>query len=73
MSAPPALRALVEAGDYGAKSGHGFTGLNGATAAAMIAWRDRAYVAISHALAAVGPPPSGSAVQTVTASACRQS
>lgn len=64
MSAPPALRALVEAGDHGAKNGHGFTGLNGATAAAMIAWRDRAYVAISQALTAVGPPPSGSGTQT---------
>ena len=63
MSAPPALRALVDAGDFGAKSGHGFTGLNGTAAAAMIAWRDRAYVAISQALTTLGPPPTGAGAE----------
>jgi 3-hydroxybutyryl-CoA dehydrogenase len=59
LSAPESLKELVSAGDFGAKSGKGFTSIDGRTAEAVAAWRDRAYVALAQALADVGPPPGG--------------
>lgn len=59
LSAPDSLKELVSAGDFGAKSGKGFTSIDGRTAEAVAAWRDRAYVAVARALAEVGPSPCG--------------
>ncbi len=64
LSAPEALKELVSAGNFGAKSGKGFTGIDDRTAEAVATWRDRAYVALARALADAGPPPGGHPAET---------
>lgn len=46
FAVPTSLRAKVDAGDLGLKSGHGYLDLTPEAAAAMVRSRDRAYVAL---------------------------
>jgi len=45
---PPSLRARVDAGDLGIKTGGGYLGLSEEQATAMTRLRDRSYVALAH-------------------------
>ncbi|GGL94640.1 3-hydroxyacyl-CoA dehydrogenase family protein [Nakamurella endophytica] len=57
LGAPESLRRLVDDGHLGLKSGGGFLDIDPEQAAALTAYRDRAYAALSRLRAELGPPP----------------
>lgn len=54
---PEALRERVERGDLGVKSGRGFLATRPESTPELVAYRDRAYVAMSELLDQLGPAP----------------
>ena len=56
-SAPPALLEKVADGDYGLKTGGGFAGLDGNRIEEIVAYRNRAFAALSQLKKELGPPP----------------
>jgi 3-hydroxybutyryl-CoA dehydrogenase len=56
--APEALRAHVERGELGVKSGGGFLSMEPEAMPALIAYRNRAYVAMAKVLDELGPAPT---------------
>ncbi|BDZ44546.1 3-hydroxyacyl-CoA dehydrogenase family protein [Naasia aerilata] len=54
---PQQLAELVEQGHFGTKTGKGFLELDPARVAEVVAYRNRAYVAMSKLLAELGPAP----------------
>ncbi|WP_397452959.1 3-hydroxyacyl-CoA dehydrogenase family protein [Pseudomonas sp. NA-150] len=57
FAAPDALAQLVEGGNLGLKSGHGFLDIDPEKRAELLAYRDKAYAALSKLRAELGPPP----------------
>jgi 3-hydroxybutyryl-CoA dehydrogenase len=57
FTVPRALQDLVDAGHLGTKSGGGFVNLPPEGAAAVVAYRNRAYVAMQKLLDELGPAP----------------
>ena len=57
FSAPELLTDVVDAGRHGTKNGGGFYDLGPEQLEALIAYRDRAYVAMTRLLAELGPSP----------------
>ncbi len=55
--APESLTKLVDGGDLGLKSGHGYLAIDPAEKAKLIAYRDRAYAALSKLRAELGAAP----------------
>jgi 3-hydroxybutyryl-CoA dehydrogenase len=54
---PKLLRQLIEAGRLGTKSGGGFFEVTGAQTEALVAYRNKAYVALQNLLDDLGPAP----------------
>ena len=54
---PEALRRQVEAGRFGTKTGGGFIDIPADRTAELVAYRNRAYVAMQKLLDELGPPP----------------
>ncbi len=57
FAAPDGLTRLVDGGNLGLKSGHGFLDIDPAKSAELLAYRDRAYAALSKLRADLGPAP----------------
>jgi 3-hydroxybutyryl-CoA dehydrogenase len=57
LAAPGLLTETVEAGNLGLKSGRGFLDIPSEKAAALVAYRDRAYAALSALRRQLGPAP----------------
>lgn len=57
FKAPDSLTKLVEGGDLGLKSGHGYLDIDPAEKAKLIAYRDKAYAALSKLRAELGAAP----------------
>lgn len=57
FAAPDSLSELVDAGNLGLKSGHGFLDIDPVKTAELLAYRDRAYAALSKLRAELGPAP----------------
>jgi 3-hydroxybutyryl-CoA dehydrogenase len=57
FAVPEALRKLVDAGRFGTKTGGGFMDLPADRAPELVAYRNRAYVAMQKLLDELGPPP----------------
>jgi 3-hydroxybutyryl-CoA dehydrogenase len=57
LAAPKALQDLVDGGNFGLKSGHGFLDIDPAKHAELLAYRDKAYAALSKLRAELGPAP----------------
>ncbi|MFF5991174.1 3-hydroxyacyl-CoA dehydrogenase family protein [Prauserella flavalba] len=57
LSAPESLTALVEDGNLGLKTGHGFLDIDPEKKAELLAYRDRAYAALSALRRELGPAP----------------
>lgn len=57
LESPATLAAMVAEGRLGLKSGGGFLDVDPALAADLVAYRNRAYVALSALRAELGPPP----------------
>jgi 3-hydroxybutyryl-CoA dehydrogenase len=57
FAAPKVLLQLIEAGRLGTKRGGGFFEASGARAEALVAYRNRAYVALQKLLDELGPAP----------------
>jgi 3-hydroxybutyryl-CoA dehydrogenase len=55
---PPVLQHLVDQGAFGVKSGRGFLNTEAGAAPALVAYRNRAYVAMAKLLAELGPAPT---------------
>lgn len=58
FSAPAALTERVERGDLGVKSGAGFLAMDESALPGLIAYRNRAYVAMAKLLDELGPAPT---------------
>jgi 3-hydroxybutyryl-CoA dehydrogenase len=58
LASPAMLRELVEKGNLGLKSGKGFLDLDVHAAADLVAYRDRAYAALSELRRTLGPAPA---------------
>ncbi|WP_375399221.1 3-hydroxyacyl-CoA dehydrogenase family protein [uncultured Amnibacterium sp.] len=57
FATPAILQQHVDAGEYGTKSGGGFYGVGPERTPELVAYRNRAYVAMSKLLAELGPAP----------------
>lgn len=57
FATPPILQQHVDAGEYGTKTGGGFYGVGPERTPELVAYRNRAYVAMSKLLADLGPAP----------------
>lgn len=57
LAAPELLTKTVEAGNLGLKSGRGFLDISAEEAAALVAYRDKAYQALSSLRKQLGPAP----------------
>jgi len=57
LESPAMLAGLVEQGRFGLKSGGGFLDIDPGVAPDLVAYRNRAYVALSALRAELGPPP----------------
>jgi 3-hydroxybutyryl-CoA dehydrogenase len=57
FAAPQALVEKVAAGDYGFKTGGGFAGLDANRSEEIVAYRNRAFAALSQLKKELGPPP----------------
>ncbi|TJZ96100.1 3-hydroxyacyl-CoA dehydrogenase family protein [Actinacidiphila oryziradicis] len=57
LAAPELLTKTVEAGNLGLKSGRGFLDIPAEDAAALVAYRDKAYAALSSLRKKLGPAP----------------
>ncbi len=57
FAAPQALLDKVATGDYGFKTGGGFAGLDASKSAEIVAYRNRAFAALSQLKRDLGPPP----------------
>ena len=58
FTAPAALREHVDRGELGVKSGGGFLSMDDSSLPALIAYRNRAYLAMSKLLDELGPAPT---------------
>ncbi|AMM22509.1 3-hydroxyacyl-CoA dehydrogenase [Frondihabitans sp. PAMC 28766] len=59
FATPPSLAAHVEAGEFGTKTGSGYLDVPADKTAELVAYRNRAYVAMAKMLAELGPAPLG--------------
>ncbi|TDX82323.1 hypothetical protein EDF35_0057, partial [Rathayibacter sp. PhB151] len=57
FATPESLAALVDAGKFGTKSGAGYLDVPAERTAELIAYRNRAYVAIKKLMDELGPAP----------------
>lgn len=57
FSAPQSLLEKTSGGDYGLKTAGGFAGLDGSRSEEIVAYRNRAYAALSQLKKDLGPPP----------------
>jgi 3-hydroxybutyryl-CoA dehydrogenase len=60
---PKILQDLIEAGRLGTKSGSGFFEASGPQAEALVAYRNKAYVALQKLLDELGPAPIDGAAE----------
>ena len=63
FAAPKVLQQLIEAGRLGTKRGGGFFEASGARAEALVAYRNKAYVALQKLLDDLGPAPEAGPVE----------
>jgi 3-hydroxybutyryl-CoA dehydrogenase len=63
FEAPPILRSLIQAGRLGTKSGGGFFETSSSQTEALVAYRNKAYVALQKLLDDLGPAPSSTAAK----------
>jgi 3-hydroxybutyryl-CoA dehydrogenase len=57
FATPASLQAHVEAGEFGTKTGSGYLDIPASRTAELVAYRNRAYVAMAKMLAELGPAP----------------
>jgi 3-hydroxybutyryl-CoA dehydrogenase len=63
FEAPKILQRLIQAGRFGTKSGGGFFDASGPQAEALVAYRNKAYVALQKLLDELGPAPIAPAAE----------